>query len=467
MKLILASKSGVRKKILDDNGIDSDVIVSNVDEDEVKASLLNEGADPLIISKNLAEIKSIKVSSKNPDRVVLGADSVISLNNELINKPKSRNEAFDILKKLNNSKHYLISSVCISKNGAMIWNHTDSSELKMKNLTDEQLLNYLNKIKTETLLAYGVYQVEAEGLRLFEYIKGDHNSIMGLPIKDIINYINKYKKMTKKYGIIGNPIKHSLSPILHNYWFKKYKIDANYSIIETENSELPNLINRIKNKDLIGINITLPYKQKIVPHIDVLINDAEITSSVNTIFLDDKGTIVGENTDVYGLQAAYLKEVDDISRKNALVIGAGGVSPSVILSLEKCGVKNISLANRTEDKCIFLKKKFKYLNIINWANLKNELKNYDIIINATSLGLKNGQDFNFNFDQVKNSLIYIDTIYNPLETKTFKYLKERNIRVFNGLEMFIYQGQKAFYLWTKINPEIDQKLIELLLSKLK
>ena len=194
MKLILASKSGVRKKILDDNNIDSDVIVSNVDEDEVKASLLSEGADPMIISKNLAEIKSIKVSSKNPDRIVLGADSVISLDNQLINKPKSRNEAFDILKKLNNSKHYLISSVCISKNGAMIWNHTDSSELKMKNFTDEQLLNYLNKIKTETLLAYGVYQVEAEGLSLFEYIKGDQNSIMGLPIKDIINYINKYKK---------------------------------------------------------------------------------------------------------------------------------------------------------------------------------------------------------------------------------------------------------------------------------
>ena len=194
MNLILASKSGVRKKILDDNNIDADVIVSNVDEDEVKAALLSEGADPLIISKNLAEIKSIKVSSKNPDIMVLGADSVISLDNELINKPKNRNEAFDILKKLNNSKHYLISSVCISKNGAMIWNHTDSSELKMKNFTDEKLLNYLNKIKTETLLAYGVYQVEAEGLELFEYIKGDHNSIMGLPIKDIINYINKYKK---------------------------------------------------------------------------------------------------------------------------------------------------------------------------------------------------------------------------------------------------------------------------------
>jgi len=194
MKIILASKSGVRKKILDKYKINNEVMVSNIDEDEVKNSLLTEGADPLIISKNLAEIKSIKVSSKNPERFVLGADSVISLNNKLINKPRSRDEALEILKKLNNSKHFLISSVCFSKNGAMIWNHTDSSELKMKNFSEIQLLSYLKKIKTETLLAYGVYQVEADGLDLFEYIKGDHNSIMGLPIKDIINFINQQKK---------------------------------------------------------------------------------------------------------------------------------------------------------------------------------------------------------------------------------------------------------------------------------
>ena len=193
MKIILASKSGVRKKILDQFKIESKVIPSNVDEDEVKNSLLAEGAGPLLISKNLAEIKSIRVSSYNPNQLVLGADSVISLNNQLINKPNSREEAFEILKRLNNSKHYLISSVCISKNGAMIWNYSDTSELKMKNFKEKQLMNYLDKIKTETLLAYGVYQVEAEGLKLFEYIKGDINSIMGLPIKDIINYINRYK----------------------------------------------------------------------------------------------------------------------------------------------------------------------------------------------------------------------------------------------------------------------------------
>ena len=193
MKIILASKSGVRKQILDNYKIKCDVIVSNVDEDLIKHSLIAEGADPSLISKNLAEIKSIKVSNRNPNCLVLGADSVISLNNKLINKPKSRKEALDILKKLNNSKHLLISSVCISKNGAMIWHYTDTSELKMKNFSNRQLSTYLDKIDTQTLLSYGVYQVEADGLELFEYIKGDMNSIMGLPIKHIINYIKNYK----------------------------------------------------------------------------------------------------------------------------------------------------------------------------------------------------------------------------------------------------------------------------------
>ena len=193
MRIILASKSGVRKEILDNHDILADVSPSNVDEDQVKDALLEEGASPEIISKNLAELKSIKVSSKNPDQLVLGADSVISLNSQLINKPNSREEALQILKLLNGKKHFLISSVCISKNGSMIWNYTDKSELKMKELSDNELITYLNKIKTETLKAYGVYQIEAEGIKLFEYIKGDKDSIMGLPIKQIKDYINNLK----------------------------------------------------------------------------------------------------------------------------------------------------------------------------------------------------------------------------------------------------------------------------------
>ena len=188
MKIILASKSEVRKKILDRNNFNSVVVPSNVDEEQVKVSLLAAGANPMLVSKNLAELKSIKVSSKYLDQIVLGADSVISLNEKLVNKPKTREEALRILKKLNGSLHYLITSVCISKNGAMIWNFTDQSELRMKKLSDKELNNYLEKIKTDTLLAYGVYQIEAGGLELFESVKGDRDSIMGLPIKQIINY---------------------------------------------------------------------------------------------------------------------------------------------------------------------------------------------------------------------------------------------------------------------------------------
>ncbi len=193
MKIVLASKSGVRKQILDKYGFQVIVSPSNVDEDQVKESLLHKGADPEIISKNLAELKSIKVSAKFPDLLVLGADSVVSLDSKLINKPSSRQEALKILKLLNGKKHYLISSVCISKNGSMIWNHTDKSELKMKKLSDQNLATYLNEIKTEILLAYGVYQIEASGLNLFEYIKGDKDSIMGLPIKQIKEYLKNYK----------------------------------------------------------------------------------------------------------------------------------------------------------------------------------------------------------------------------------------------------------------------------------
>ena len=272
--------------------------------------------------------------------------------------------------------------------------------------------------------------------------------------------------MKKKFGIIGNPIKHSLSPVLHNYWFNKYGLDATYSIIESEDKDLKNIINKIRNRELTGINVTLPFKQKIINQTDKIINDAELTGSVNTVLLENN-KIIGENTDVFGLQAAYLKEIDNCSSKNTLVIGAGGVSPSIILSLQKSGVKKISVTNRTNEKCIFLKKKFKHLNILPWNSLEDEIQNFDIIINAPSLGLKNGDDFNFNFSGTKNNIIYIDTIYNPLETKTYKFLKNEGKKVFNGLDMFIYQGQKSFYLWNKINPEIDDKLLDLLNSKLK
>ena len=193
LKIILASKSKVRKKILDDHNIINDVKPSNVDEDIVKSSLIKEKASPELISKNLAELKANKISGKFSDNLVLGADSVIDLDGELISKPDNREDALEILKKLNGRKHHLISSVCISKNGSMIWNHTDKATLTMKKMKEDELKSYLAKISDEALYAYNVYQIEGEGRNLFLSIDGNENTIMGLPVEKIKKYLDNYK----------------------------------------------------------------------------------------------------------------------------------------------------------------------------------------------------------------------------------------------------------------------------------
>ena len=192
-KIILASKSGIRKKILNKNNINCEVVPANIDEEQIKESLVKEKATPEVVSKNLAELKANKVSVKKPNELVLGADSVIDLNNELISKPINRREAFNILQKLNGQKHQLISSVCISKNGSMIWNFTDASTLTMKQLNSDEIKSYLTKIRDKELYAYGVYQIEADGRSLFSKIEGDEDTIMGLPIKQIKEYLGTLK----------------------------------------------------------------------------------------------------------------------------------------------------------------------------------------------------------------------------------------------------------------------------------
>ena len=271
-----------------------------------------------------------------------------------------------------------------------------------------------------------------------------------------------------KFAIIGKPLSHSLSPILHNYWFKKYNIEANYELMEIEEAQIKKTIELIKKKEIKGINVTLPYKKAVIPFLSKIINDAEQTHSVNAILLDESDNVIGENTDVFGFQAGYLQTFVNQKKNNtkALILGAGGVSPSIILALKKLKITNIYLSNRTFEKSLFLKQKFKNLTLMKWEEYPKYINEFDIIINATSLGLNKGQDFKINFKEPKKNLIYVDTIYNPQQTNMIKHFKSKNIKTFNGLDMFIYQGQKAFFLWNKINPEVDDNLIKLLESKL-
>ena len=273
----------------------------------------------------------------------------------------------------------------------------------------------------------------------------------------------------KKYGIIGKPLSHSLSPLLHNFWFKKYKIKASYVSIEIEAGQIGEVIDKIKKKELQGINVTVPYKQTVIPFLDLVINDAKETSSVNTIYLNSENKIIGENTDVYGFDYSFIKKFTNknLSEKKVLILGAGGVVPSIIYALVKKNVKKIFISNRTVEKAENLKKKFPLIEIILWENTDNKSQDMDVIINATSLGMKNGNNFNQVFKKFKPDLVYYDVIYNPLETTMLKSFKEKKITTFNGLEMFLYQGQKSFFLWNNINPEICEELKKTIALDLK
>jgi|TARA_B100001093_G_scaffold215564_1_gene206842 shikimate dehydrogenase len=273
----------------------------------------------------------------------------------------------------------------------------------------------------------------------------------------------------KQYGIIGKPLSHSLSPVLHNYWFKKNNLKFNYSLIEIEKHQIKEIINKIRTKELYGINVTVPYKQEVIPHLDLIINDSKETSSVNTIYLNNENKVVGENTDVYGFEQSFINKLDsaNIMEKSFLILGSGGVTPSLIYALNKKKIKKIFISNRTTQKAKDIKNKFSFVEIIPWERINKKSEEVDVIINATSLGMKNGSEFERLIDKFKPDLVYYDVIYNPLETNMLKNFKDKKIITFNGLEMFLFQGQKSFSLWNKIVPKVDEDLKKIIISSLK
>ena len=261
----------------------------------------------------------------------------------------------------------------------------------------------------------------------------------------------------KKYLVIGNPIEHSLSPKLHNHWIKENNIDAVYDKKRIDHSELENIIFEVKEGKISGINVTVPFKKAAIPFLDELSIEANKTQSVNTIYLNN-GKIIGHNTDVAGFELAikYLKY--NINNKRIFILGAGGVVPSIIFSLNKMQPSKIILSNRTRDKAENLKELFKNVEIINWG----EMPDFDMIINATSLGLKEEDEIKLDISNVGNNKIFYDVIYNPIETNFLKKAKNLGHRVENGKMMFVYQAHQAFTLWHKVMPKIDSETIKLL-----
>ena len=261
----------------------------------------------------------------------------------------------------------------------------------------------------------------------------------------------------KKFLVIGNPIDHSLSPKLHNYWIKKNKINAIYEKQKIENNDLEKLLFQIKEKKIYGINVTVPFKNSIIPFIDELTLEAKATKSVNTIYLENN-RVIGHNTDIGGFETSIYKSNVDLANKKILILGAGGVVPSIIYALTKMKVSEITLSNRTKEKAENLKKHFKDIKIIKWGDIVD----FDMIINATTLGLKEKDKINLNFpSSCKNKLFY-DVIYNPKETIFLKTGKNLGNNIINGKLMFIYQALLAFDIWHKLKPDVNEEVLKLL-----
>ena len=263
--------------------------------------------------------------------------------------------------------------------------------------------------------------------------------------------------MNKSYFIIGNPVEHSLSPKIHNFWFKENNINSVYEKETLTEDKLEVFVQKIRKGDINGANITVPFKQKIIPYLDELTDLSKKTQSVNTLFKKDN-LVVGDNTDVYGFSQSILNQNINLQNKKALILGAGGVAPSLITALEDLSIGQIYIKNRTFEKLLKLKASFERI-----IPLKQDEENeYDIVINATSVGLKKDDKVNFSFDNLKNKVIFYDTIYNPPMTNLLKVAKEKNHTIINGKSMLFLQAQKAFQIWTGINPKINEKFLKYL-----
>jgi shikimate dehydrogenase len=261
----------------------------------------------------------------------------------------------------------------------------------------------------------------------------------------------------KKFLVIGNPIEHSLSPTLHNYWIKNNGINAIYEKQKLNECELEQIIENIKKEKINGVNVTVPFKKIIIPFLDGLSVEAEKTQSVNTLYLKNK-KVIGHNTDIIGFETSIEKSKYDVVNKNVLILGAGGVVPSIIFALNKMKVSKIIISNRTKEKAQNLKKNFKNIELIEWG----EITNFDMIINATSIGLKENDNIKLNFSSISENKFFYDVIYNPSETNFLKMGKKLGNKTLNGKLMFIYQGLAAFNIWHGLKPDVDENVIKLL-----
>ena len=451
--VILASQSKARKQILKNYNVKFKAIAHTIDEEKQKEryKLLS----PRKMALRLAKAKAESVAKKYPKNIIIGSDQLLVYQKKIFNKAKSIEEGIKNLEMFSDKEHNLISAIYIVKNNKQIWSTTTKATVKLRKLNKEEILDYTNKNQKTILETVGGYKIEDDKLKCIKVIIGTKEDVMGFPIKEFINKTNEKKKIY----VIGNPIKHSLSPDIHNYWIKENNLIAVYEKLLIQENQIKKLKKLLMKKNVLGANITVPYKEKIIGIADRIDKETKESKASNTIYKSGE-SICATNTDGKGFITSVKRDFGlNLERSTIFLIGAGGAAKGIAISLCKAKVETITILNRNEQKAKrlrFMCKDFKTkINVQKWEDKKIP-KTADLVVNSTSIGMKANEKLELDFTEVKKVIFIYDIVYKKGKTFLLRKSDKLGHRTSDGLSMLIRQAAESFYYWFNMYPTEEQ-----------
>ncbi len=472
MNLILASSSSVRKRILKSARIEFTSHTPNIDEEVVKEALISDGASARDIADTLAEMKARKTSQKHRSDIVLGCDQILSFSTEIRGKPNTKEDVAAWFKEMAGKQHMLFTANVLYQNGLPIWRHIGEVKLKFRDLSELQIKEYVQENWDEIKNCAGGYRFE-ETPHLFESVEGTYFDILGLSIGPIIAQMKRLGSLDQAHpnpklaAVLGHPIKHSKSPILHNFWLDEYGIPGEYLKIDVPPDFFLETARLLLTVGFEGFNVTIPHKKTAIELANVKTEITKRVGASNTIYRNDEGQIVADNTDGLGFMNNLKSSVPHWSAKDKriLVLGAGGASASIIDAFLSEGASNVILTNRTRDTAEELAKLFgNRVIVVDWDDRNQEVNGSDVIVNATSLGMVGQHKLELDIDKISQDTVVYDLVYNPLETELLKAAKENGAQIVDGIGMLLHQAAPGFEKWFGKTPSVTEKLKQAVLK---
>tara|TARA_B100001989_G_C24547735_1_gene472117 strand:- start:1070 stop:2485 length:1416 start_codon:yes stop_codon:yes gene_type:complete len=467
LSIILASGSAGRKAMLDEVNISYEAIPADIDEQAIIQDMAAEMSED--IAQELAKQKALAIAKDHPEKLVIGSDQILVFEGKIISKAKTREEAAEKLTAMSGKTHSLISALSVVQGSQLLFAALDHADLTMKD-DPAYLASYIQSADDSTLLScVGAYKIEENGKALFSEIKGDKYTIMGMPLLELLDYLEKEQGLElTKTGVIGHPIAHSKSPLIHGYWIKKYGLQGTYSTIDIPPETLEEGVNDLIAKGYKGFNVTVPHKVAIMDLCNEIDETAKVIGAVNTIVIED-GKLWGSNTDAFGfIQNIKEQQPDFVFTKGAaIVLGAGGAARAIIYGLIKAGVPEIILTNRTKAKAEELAGHFSDLgkvSVMDWDRRVEALAGANLLVNTTALGMSGKAQLEISLEELPPEALVCDIVYAPLMTDLLSEARERGNNIVTGIGMLLHQARPGFELWHGQSPEVTEEVERLVLK---